>query len=64
MIVVCTHARPPEPHPAMALYNKNRRIPYYKAGRLLLRRHLTKYKAYWIYLVSAVTGEQLLAIMN
>ena len=46
MTVVCTHARPPEPRPAIALHNKNGRIPHYKAGRLLLRRHLIKYKAY------------------
>ena len=30
----------------MDLYNKNGRIPHYKAERPLLRRHLTKYKAY------------------
>jgi hypothetical protein len=30
----------------VTLYNKNRRIPHYKAGRPLLRRHLIKYKAY------------------
>jgi len=46
MTVVRTRARPPEPRLAMALYNKNGRIPYYKAERPLLRRHLIKYKAY------------------
>jgi len=30
----------------MALYNKDGRIPYYKAEIPPLRRHLTKYKAY------------------
>jgi len=55
--VVRTRARLPKPRLAMALYNKNGRILYYKAERPLLRRHLTKYKAYWIYLVSAVAGE-------
>jgi len=30
----------------MALYNKDRRIPYYKAETPLLRRYLIKYKAY------------------
>ena len=29
--VVRTRARPPEPRLAMALYNKDRRIPHYKA---------------------------------
>jgi len=63
-MVVRTRARPPEPRPAMALYNKNGRIPHYKAERPLLRRHLTKYKAYWTRLVSAVTGKRPLAITN
>ena len=45
-IVVRTRARPPEPRPAMDLYNKNGRIPHHKAGRPLLKRHLIKYKAY------------------
>jgi hypothetical protein len=44
--VVRTRARPLEPRLAIALYNKNRRILYYKAERPLLRRHLIKYKAY------------------
>jgi hypothetical protein len=44
--VVRTRARLPEPRLAMAPYNKNRRIPYYKAERPLLRRYLIKYKAY------------------
>ena len=64
MTVVRTRARPPELRLAMALYNKNRRIPHYKAETPLLRRHLTKYKAYWTRLVSAIAGEQLSAIMN
>jgi len=46
MTVVRTRARPLELRPAMALYNKNRRIPHHKAERPLLRRHLIKYKAY------------------
>ena len=44
--VVRTRARPPEPRLAMALHNKDGRIPYYKAETPLLRRYLTKYKAY------------------
>ena len=44
--VVCTRARPPEPRLAMALHNKDGRIPHYKAEIPLLRKHLTKYKAY------------------
>ena len=44
--VVCTYVRPLEPRLVMDLYNKNRRIPYYKIERPLLRRHLIKYKAY------------------
>jgi len=44
--VVCTHAQLPEPRPAIALHNKDGRIPHYKAETPLLRRHLTKYKAY------------------
>ena len=44
--VVRTRARPPEPRPAIALHNKDGRIPHYKAEIPLLRRHLTKYKAY------------------
>jgi hypothetical protein len=44
--VVCTRARLLEPRPAMDLYNKNGRIPHYKAERPLLRRYLIKYKAY------------------
>jgi len=44
--VVCTRARPPEPCLAMALHNKDGRIPHYKAEIPLLRRHLIKYKAY------------------
>ena len=46
MTVVRTRARPPEPRLAMALHNKDRRILYHKAEIPLLRRHLTKYKAY------------------
>jgi hypothetical protein len=46
MMVVCTRARLLEPRLAMALYNKNRRILYYKAEKPLLKRHLIKYKAY------------------
>jgi hypothetical protein len=46
MTVVRTRARLPEPCLAMALYNKNGRIPHYKVERPLLRRHLIKYKAY------------------
>jgi hypothetical protein len=48
----------------MALHNKDGRIPHHKAEIPLLRRHLTKYKAYWTYLVSRIAGEQLLAIIN
>jgi len=44
--VVCTYARPPELRLAMALHNKDGRIPYYKAEIPLLRRYLIKYKAY------------------
>jgi len=44
--VIRTRARPPEPRPAIALHNKNGRIPHYKAERPLLRRYLIKYKAY------------------
>ncbi len=44
--VVRTRARPPELRLVMAIYNKDRRIPYYKAEIPLLRRHLIKYKAY------------------
>ena len=44
--VACTRTRPPEPRPAIDLYNKNGRIPHYKVGRPLLRRYLIKYKAY------------------
>jgi hypothetical protein len=44
--VVRTRASLPEPRAAMALYNKNGRIPYYKVERPLLRRYLIKYKAY------------------
>ena len=44
--VVRTRAQPPEPRPAMALHNKDGRIPHYKAEIPLLRRHLIKYKAY------------------
>ena len=62
--VACTRARPPELCPAMALHNKNGRIPHYKAGKPLSGRHLTKYKAYWTRLVSTVIGEQLSAITN
>ena len=64
MTVVYTRARLSEPRPAIALYNKNGRIPHYKAERPLLKRHLTKYKAYWTCLVSIVTKEQLLVIIN
>jgi hypothetical protein len=46
MTVVYTRARPPEPRLAIAPYNKNGRILYYKAERPLLRRYLIKYKAY------------------
>ena len=46
MTVVYTYAYLPEPHPTIALYNKDRRIPYYKAEIPLLRRYLIKYKAY------------------
>jgi hypothetical protein len=38
--VVCTRARPLEPRLVMALYNKDRQIPHYKAEIPLLRRHL------------------------
>ena len=44
--VVRTRAQPPELCLAMALYNKDRRIPHYKAEIPLLRRYLIKYKAY------------------
>jgi hypothetical protein len=44
--VVRTRARPLELRLAIAFYNKNGRILYYKAERPLLRRHLIKYKAY------------------
>ena len=64
MTVVRTHAYLLEPHPAMALYNKNRRILHHKVKRPLLRRHLIKYKAYWTRLVFIAVGEQLLAIIN
>jgi len=57
MTVVCTYARLLELRLAIALYNKNRRILYYKVERLLLRRHLIKYKAYWICLVFIVIGK-------
>jgi len=55
--VVRICARLLEPRLAIDLYNKNGRILHYKAGRPLLRRHLTKYKAYWTRLVSIVVGE-------
>ena len=55
--VVCTRARPPELRLAMALYNKDRRIPHHKAEIPLLRRHWTKYKAYWTRLVPKTIGE-------
>ena len=64
MTVVCTYVRPPEPRLAMALYNKDGRILHHKAEIPLLRRHLTKYKAYWTHLVSRIVGEQPLAITN
>jgi len=44
--IVRTYTQPLEPHPVMALYNKDRRIPHHKVEIPLLRRHLTKYKAY------------------
>jgi len=44
--VIRTRARPLELRLAMALYNKDRRILYYKAEIPLLKRHLIKYKAY------------------
>jgi hypothetical protein len=44
--VVRTRARLLEPRLVIALYNNNRRIPYYKVEIPLLRRHLIKYKAY------------------
>ena len=44
--VVYTYARPPEPCLVIALYNKDGRIPYYKAEIPLLKRYLIKYKAY------------------
>ena len=55
--VVRSSAYPLKLCPAIDLHNKNGRIPHHKAGRPLLRRHLIKYKAYWIYLVSVVIGE-------
>ena len=64
MTVVCTCTRLLELCLAMAFHNKNGQILYYKMERLLLRRYLIKYKAYWTRLVSTVTGEQLLAITN
>jgi hypothetical protein len=44
--VARTRAQPPDPRLITALYNKDRRIPHYKAETPLLRRHLIKYKAY------------------
>src|SRR6266567_3525517 len=45
--VVRSRARPPEPRPTMAIHNKkDGRIPRHIAEKHLLRRHLTKYKAY------------------
>jgi hypothetical protein len=44
--VVRTRARLSDPRLAMALYNKDRRILYYKIDIPLLGRHLIKYKAY------------------
>jgi hypothetical protein len=44
--VVRTRARPLELRLAIAPYNKNRRILYYKVEIPLLKRHLIKYKAY------------------
>ena len=64
IIVVCTCMCLLKLRPAIDLYNKNGRIPYYKAGRPLLKKHLIKYKAYWTRLVSIVIGEQLSAIIN
>jgi hypothetical protein len=44
--VVRIRVRLLEPRLAIDPYNKNGRIPHYKVGRPLLRRHLIKYKAY------------------
>ena len=44
--VVYIRARLLELRLAIDLYNKNGRIPHYKVGRPLLKRHLIKYKAY------------------
>ena len=63
-MVVYTYARLLTLRLAIALYNKNRRIPYYKVEIPLLKRHLIKYKAYYARLVFIVIGEQLLAIIN
>ena len=57
MTVVRTRARPLEPRLAIALYNKDRRILYYKVEIPLLRRHLIKYKAYWTRLVYRIARE-------
>jgi len=46
MTVGRTRARPLELYLVIALYNKDRRILYYKVEIYLLRRHLIKYKAY------------------
>jgi len=46
IMVVCTRVCLLELCLAIALYNKNGRILYYKVERPLLRRHLIKYKAY------------------
>jgi hypothetical protein len=44
--VVRTRARLLELRLVIVLYNKNRRILYYKVERPLLKGHLIKYKAY------------------
>jgi len=46
MTVVRTRAQPPEPRLAMALHNKDGRIPHHKAEISPLKRYLIKYKAY------------------
>jgi len=55
--VIRTCARLPELRLAMALHNKDGRMLHHKAEIPLLRRHLTKYKAYWTRLVPRIVGE-------
>ena len=52
-----SRARPSELCPTMATHNKIGQILYYKMERPLSRRHQTKYKVYWMCLVSGIIGE-------